>query len=227
MDEVIKNGKVTRAFLGVVLQDVNNDMAQAFHLDRARGALIGDVQENSPAEKAGIHPGDIILAVDGKELPDARSLQLMLGQMAPGRAVHLTVFKDGQQRDVAVTLAQQTEQPKTQSENQSRDRGAQAPASSQIRGMNVQTLTGDSARKLGLAAATQGVVVAGVESGSEADESGLSQGDVILEVNRQPVRNEAEFENAMRKGASSTAILFVNSRGRTHFVTVRPEAPTR
>src|SRR5436309_8499575 len=97
MDQIVRSGKVTRAWLGVALQDVTGDIAANFHLDKPRGALVADVEEGSPASKAGLQTGDIILAIDQKPVLDGRSLQLALGQMMPGKAVVLTVFRNGQE----------------------------------------------------------------------------------------------------------------------------------
>ena len=93
--------------------------------------------------------------------------------------------------------------------------------------IGVETLDADTARRLGLRAGTQGAVVVNVEPGSVGAEASLQEGDVILEVNRQSIRTAAEYDAAMRKAGSSAAVLFVNSKGRTHYVTLRPESSTR
>src|SRR5206468_5238015 len=98
MDQIVRSGKVTRAWLGVALQDVTSDIAANFHLDKPRGALVADVEEGSPASKSGLQTGDIILAIDQKPVLDGRSLQLALGQMMPGKVVVLTVFRNGQEQ---------------------------------------------------------------------------------------------------------------------------------
>jgi serine protease Do len=229
MDQIIRTGKVTRAWLGVALQEVTADIAATFHLDKPRGALVADVEERSPASTAGIQTGDIILAIDQKPVTDARSLQLALGQMTPGKAVRLTVFRNGQERDVNVTLS---EQP-AQTERGSRPRGSRQPSSAaprggpEFRGLSVQTLDPNMAAQLGLSAKTQGVIVTDVEPGSAADDAGLQHGDVILETNRQPVRNPSEFEAAMSKNSDSGVVLLVNRGGRTHYVTIRRELQPR
>jgi serine protease Do len=228
MDQIVRGGKVTRAWLGVALQDVTSDIAANFHLDKPRGALVSEVDEGSPASKSGIQTGDIILAIDKKPVLDARSLQLALGQMVPGKAVVLTVFRNGQERDINVTLTEQPAQSESRSRSQHlREPSTQPGGQAEIRGVAVETLSAETARRLGVRQGTQGVAVVAIETGSVADEAGLQQGDVVLEVNRQQVRNASEFETAMRKAGNAAAVLFVSTGGRTRYLTVRPEPGTR
>ena len=127
-----------------------------------------------------------------------------------------------------VTLGEQPAQRESRSgSRQRREPSTQPNAAAEIRGIGVETLDLDTARRLGLRAGTQGAVVVNVEPGSVGDQAGLQEGDVILEVNRQSIRTAAEYDAAMRKAGSSAAVLFVNSKGRTHYVTLRPESSTR
>ena len=228
MEQIERTGKVTRAWLGVALQDVTSELAATFHLNKAQGALVADVEGESPASRAGIQPGDIIMAIDQNPVADSRSLQLALTQMAPGRSVLLTIFRDGRDRNVRVTLSEQPPQTENRSRfRQLREPSARSGGPAEVRGIAVETLDADTARRLGLQAATQGVVVVNVEPGSVGDEAGLQNGDVILQVNRQPVRTAAEFEAAMGKSTNSAAVLFVNHGGRTRYVTLPPEPGRR
>jgi serine protease Do len=182
MDQIIQGGKVTRAFLGVMIQPVTPDIAKAFKLGKSEGALISDVSPGSPAERAGLKAGDVILKVDGEAVADSRSLQLLIGQMKPGRTVRLSVNRDGADRDYTVTLG---EQPADKTDSgSSRDGSA---ADRVLDGVSVETLTPELAREFDIARNLKGVLVQRVDPGSGAAEAGLERGDVILEVNRRPV----------------------------------------
>ena len=126
--------------------------------------------------------------------------------------------RDGRQQDVKVTLG---EQPVPESSAPQRERGSNERSNSETVGLTVQTLDSQTARRLGLAAGTQGVAVVNVEPGSLAEDARLRHGDVIMEVNRQPVRNQAEFESAMDRLGNALALLLVNSGGRKHYITIR------
>src|SRR5204863_3812808 len=154
MDQIIRSGKVSRAFLGVSIQPVTPDIAKAFKVDKTQGALVSDVAKNSPAEKVGLKSGDIILKLDGAPVADSRALQLAVGQMTPGRAVRLTVFRDGSERDFSGTLG---EQPRDGAEAESsRDR---TESNGALDSVSAETLTPDLTAQFNIAPNTKGVVV--------------------------------------------------------------------
>ncbi len=213
MEQILKNGKVTRAWLGVSIQPVKEDIAKAFHLSETYGALIGDVTKDSPAAKSGLETGDIILDVDGQKIEDSRALQLKIGNMSPGTTVKLTVFRNGATREIAVKLG---EMPggAVQSSGTSENRGAA------LRGISVGALTPDITSQLKLPASTKGVVVTNVDPASAASEAGILQGDVIQEVNRQPVTGVAGFNRAMQSAGDQPVLLLINRNGTTSFLVV-------
>jgi len=213
MEQILKNGKVTRAWLGVSIQPVKQDIAKAFHLSETYGALIGDVTKDSPAAKSGLETGDIVLDVDGQKIRDSRDLQLKIGNMSPGATVKLTVFRNGATREIAVKLG---EIPGTaaQSGGISESRGAK------LRGISVRALTPDVSSQLKLSGSTKGVVVTNVDPASAASEAGILQGDVIQEVNRQPVTGVAGFDKAMQSSGDQPVLLLINRNGMTSFIVV-------
>lgn len=213
MDQIVRSGKVSRAYLGVAIQEVTPDLAASFKLPSARGALIGDVAENSPAAGAGIRPGDVILRLDGNPVEDSRSLQLAIAQMQPARSVRLGIFRDGSERELEVTLG---EQPAETAKRQPSSSSDQTPAG--VEGMDATTLTPDIARQLGVPATTKGIVLTRVAPGSIAAEAGLERGDVVLEVNRRVITSVEEFESAVRDAGGQSLTLFINRQGRTTFV---------
>ncbi|HTS26617.1 MAG TPA: DegQ family serine endoprotease [Bryobacteraceae bacterium] len=212
MDQILKNGHVTRAYLGVMAQEVTPAIARAFQENEVRGALVGDVTANSPAEKAGLQKGDIILEVNGKPVNDGAQLRMNISLMEPGSTVSVKVLRDGAPREFSVRLAElPTEQAKVEKNNDSTE--------SAMEGVSVENVTARTARELGLPATTAGVVVTEVEPGSRAADSGLQRGDVIQEVNHHAVKNTSDFESAVR-GSKDETLLLVNRQGSTRYVAV-------
>jgi serine protease Do len=210
MDQILKYGKVTRAWLGVVIQPVTQDVAKAFQLPETYGALVGDISKDSPAAKSGLERGDIILDVDGQKVEDSRALQLKIGSMRPGATVKLTVFRNGATREIPVTLGELPSTP-------GKGGGQNGTATSALRGITVKELTPDVASQLQLPAGTKGVVVAGVDAASAAAEAGLQRGDVIEQVNRQPLTSVAAFDRAMQSAGNQPVLLLINRNGTTSF----------
>jgi serine protease Do len=213
-DQIIRGGKVSRAFLGVMIQPVTPDLAKAFKLGKSEGALISDVSANSPAERAGLKAGDVVTKVDDRSVADSRALQLMIGEMSPQRSVRLTVIRDGNERVYPVTLG---EQPGNRNEagNESK-----APAARALDGVSLEALTPSLSRQYGIAMDTKGVAVRRVDPDSLAGRAGLEPGDVILEVNRQPVSSVEQVREYVTKGTTDTTLLFVNHDGRTRYVVI-------
>lgn len=216
MDQIVKTGKVSRAYLGVSIQEVTPDIATTFKLNGLQGALIGEVAKGSPAERAGLHPGDVVTQLDGNPLPDSRALQLAIAQMQPGRTVRLTVIRDGKQSEISATLEEQ-KQDQIKSDDSENDESKSSPA---LDGVEVANLTPEIARELQLPTDTKGVVLSEVAPGSAAAEVGLSRGDVVMEVNRKPVSSVNQFEQFVRESKNQSIVLFVNHEGRTTYVVI-------
>jgi serine protease Do len=210
MTELVKNGKVVRAYMGIMLQDLTPQIAKAFGTSDTHGALVGDVTTGSPAERAGLQKGDIIRMVDGRPVDSGNQLRNRIAMQAPDSSVTLKVDRNGAAKTFTVKLA---EYPNKE-ERASNDRNSDSNTSQDI---TVQELTPQVARELHLSPRTKGVVVTGVNPGSKAAESGLREGDVIQEVNRRPVENEQQFEAAMHRSGDN-ALLLVNRQGNTMFV---------
>jgi serine protease Do len=213
MDEILKNGKVVRAYLGIVPQDVTPSLGKAFGEKDLRGALVGDVSPNSPAQKSGLQRGDIILELNGTPVNDANQLRMSISMMQPGANVKLTVMRNGSEREVAVTLG---ELPTKEASAKGNSQGSESSA---LSGVSVENLDPDTARQVGVPANTQGVVVTDISPSSPAAGSGLQRGDVIQEVNHQPVKNTSDFERAVRNSKEEN-LLLVNRQGNTMYVAV-------
>lgn len=213
MEQIVKNGKVVRGWLGVSIQPVDGTISKAFGLKDSHGALVGDVSAGGPASKAGLEKGDVILAFNGEDVSDVAGLRWKVASTAPNTTVQLKVFRDRKEMVVPVTLG---ELPDSGNRSAFKQDGKAEP----LAGVQVDDLTPQVARQLGLPSSTFGVVITNVEPGTPAAEAGLRRGDVIQEVNRQRVTNAASFERAVRQGGSDGVVLLVNRGGNTMFVVV-------
>lgn len=201
MDEIVKTGRVTRAYLGIYPQDVTPAMAQAFGETQAAGIVVGDVSPNSPAQAAGIQRGDIILDLDGHPITDSNQLRMNISMMQPGTEVTLKYLRNGNMRDATVKLAELPAQ------NPKGGSTGEQGGSTALSGVEVSNLTPDLAQQLNIDSSVKGVVVTNIDPASPMADSGLQQGDVIQQVNHQPVNNVSEFEAAVRKSGDHPLLL--------------------
>ncbi len=217
MDQLIKTGRVTRGMIGVNIQAVNADLAASLNLPAARGAIVTAVPPGSPAERAGIRRGDVILAINDQPVLDGNNLRNRVAGTAPGTEVTLTVVRNGQEQRIRVTLA----------ELPSRDRAAgqqgseEGTSGSGEYGMTVEPLTAERASRLGISG-EQGLLVTRVEPTGPAGQAGIRQGDVIQEVDRQPVRTVAELNAAIKRSGTRPAMVLINRGGNPAYLTIRP-----
>lgn len=211
---LIKGGKITRGMLGVVVQDLNEDLATHFHLSENNGALVSQVNKDSPAEKSGIKSGDIIVRFNNQEVSNTRQLRNLVAATIPGNTVKLEVIREGKKLTFNVTIAKVVAET---TETPSRIESQTNPLTSL--GMSLQTLTPELAQQLGLQGET-GVIITGVEGGSIASISNLKEGDLILEANQTPVRNVEELQNIMSK-AHEQILLLIRRNGTNVFVLIR------
>jgi serine protease Do len=214
MDQIISSGKVVRGWLGVAIQPVTPAIAKSFHLPgEPRGGLIADVAPQSPAAKAGLRKGDIVLELNGAGVSEARQLSLKISQMSPGSTVRLKIFRDNKETEQSVVLGEHTAAEA--------DKPAAKPASSRTDdaprlGISAVPLTGLIRQRLHLPATAIGIAVADVEPGSTAAEAGLQNGDVIEELNRKPAQRVDALQEAVRSSGGEPILLLI-ARGDTHF----------
>ncbi len=213
INQLKTTGKVTRGWLGVMIQNVNQDLAQQFGLHKPIGALVGEVSPDSPAEKAGIMAGDIIIKFDKKEITQMNMLPAIVAQTPVGEVVKVTLFRDGKKETVKVTIAKLKED----------DLSTEAAKESSLLGLSVQELTPELAKSLKLKD-EEGVIVSNVEQGSVASIAGVRRGDLILEANRQEINNMGDYSKVMEKLKEEKSILFLVKRNNhTKFVVVETE----
>ena len=212
MEQLVKSGKVSRGYIGVGIEAVTPDLAKAFGMSTPEGALVGEVEPDSPGAKAGLQRGDIILAVDGQPVPDERDLRLRIAAMSPGQTVKLEILRNGQKQTVSVTLVEYPEKQANASQGESK--------STALQGVQVDELTPQIARELQLPSGTTGVVITDVDPSSAAAEADLRRGDVIQEVNRQPVSDVEQYEKAIRATGNGEVLLLINRGGATRYVAI-------
>lgn len=226
MDQLIRDGKVTRAYLGVGIQTVSPALAKQFKRKEAAGVLVSEVQPNTPASRAGIQQGDIILDVDTKPITDDNQLRNTISSMAPNSHVTLKIWRDGAEKDIPVTLGDQPEERASVSRG---NRGSGGSSDEALAGVTVENLNGQNSngyRRFGRNGSSSsnnqpssGVVVTGVDPNSAAGEAGLHEGDVIQEVNHRAVNNVAEYRQALRNTSDAT-LLLVNRDGRSAYIAI-------
>jgi len=219
MDQIMKNGKITRGKLGIYPQELTPEMAKAFGIPNAHGVAIAQVEPNSPAKKAGLQVGDVITAVNGNPADDVNAFRLEVAGFAPNTTINLKVERNGQTLNVPVTLGELD----LEAENKG-DGGGNLPGGGEkgaLKGVSVQALTPDMRQQLQTPEGTQGVVITEVDPDSAASAAGLQQGDIIAQVNRKPVTSVSEFNSAVSGGASRESTLLLVKRGQgTQFVVV-------
>jgi serine protease Do len=215
MGQLVKSGAVKRGHLGVTVQAVTPELAESLGLKEAKGVLISDVTPNSPAAKAGLKIGDVITAMNGQAIEDPNQFRNTVAGAAPGTEVTLTITREGKQQEVRVKLGELNPQ-------ESASRQGAAPEGGGQLGIQVQPVTPDIAAQLGLPENTQGLVVMSVDPAGPAAEGGIQPGDVIVEVNRQPVKSVADVKAALARSGGRPALIRINRQGQNLFLTVKP-----
>jgi serine protease Do len=209
-----EKGKVVRGWLGVIVQTVTPELADSFGLKNRKGALVADVEEGAPADEAGIRKGDIIIAFDGKKIEEMSELPLVVAQTQVGKKVDVTILRNGKELTKKVKIGELKEEEA--------DVFPGEKSRTDI-GMEVNDLNRELARKYGISE-TKGVLVTYVENDSPAERAGIREGDIIIEVNREPVKNLDEYYKATKQAKKGDKILFWIKRGRSsQFVVVKLE----
>lgn len=219
LEQLIKNGKVRRGHLGIVVQPLTRDMSTNLGLKEAKGVIVSQVQAGSAAEGAGIKPGDVIVGLDGKEVIDPNTFRNDIARLSPGTTTTLKIVRNGNEQDIRVTLGEfVAENTKPSSDDNSGNENSEGGKL----GITIQPLTPDLARQLGLNSDVQGVVITSIDPTGPAADANIERGDVIVQVNQQPVRTATDVRSAIERSRGGPVLLLVNHRGTTVFVTVMP-----
>jgi len=198
LNDLIKHGKVVRPWLGISVQDLTPEMMEHFKVKEKEGVLVGQIYPETGAEKAGLVSGDIIKSLDDKTIKNVNELVKEIQKKKVGQKVKLNIIRDGKPTTIEVTLTSMPEKPEAAKEKEVEEK----------MGASVQELTPQLALRYRISGIKRGVVVVGVEDGSLADEMGLEEGDVILEINRKKIETMKDFEKAMKDANIDKGILF-------------------
>jgi len=213
MPTLLKGQPVTRGFLGVIIQDITDDLAEQFKLANNKGALVAQVNKDSPAEKAGVKTGDVIIKYRGKLVADTRELRNAVAATAPGTKAELTVLRDGKEKTLTVTIGKLTPEQLASLEGGGDN-------TLEKFGLTVQPLTPELADEFGYKN-EKGVLITEVEPDSPAGVANLRRGDLIVEANRQPVATVSELRDALAKSKDSVLLLVKRQGGASLFVVLR------
>ncbi|MCD6580757.1 MAG: DegQ family serine endoprotease [Desulfuromusa sp.] len=209
--QLIEHGEVRRGRLGIYIQDMNNDLAESFGLEEAEGILITQIIADSPADDAGLEQGDVILKLNGKKIDKVASFRNRVALTAPGTKVRLTFLREGKQKEIEATIGKLETDKKG-----SVLKSDMVP----IIGLSLQKLTPELARRLGYEN-EKGVLIADVKSDSLADRAGLSRGNLILEINRQPITSIIQAKKLLQTKNRSTYLFLVRQGQITRYIAIK------
>jgi serine protease Do len=220
MDQLVGTGKVVRGWLGVSIQDLSPELAAQFGITETKGVLVSDVMDDSPAKKAGFERADVIVEFDGKPMDSPTHLRNAVAQTPLGKKVSIKLIRDKKPKVLDVTIV---EQPKSMTQPGSEENGESIAPTGVLSDLEVHELTEELAGRYGLKSAERGVVVTRVKPGSTAEEMGVREGDMILEVNRKAVTSVKVYERVMSGLSKDQAVLLlVKRQGRSLYLTLRP-----
>lgn len=213
LPQLKSKGKVVRGWLGVVIQKVTPELAKNFNLKESEGALVSDVMEDSPASKADIRRGDVIVSFDGHAIKEMEQLPKLVAGTEIGKKVKLGLIREGKSLEVDVTVGELKDE---------RREARETPETEKTYGLVVQNITPEIARHLNLKD-RRGIIVTDIQPGSPAENADLRAGDIIVEINKKPVRNVAEFKELMKKASLKDGIVVLVKRENVTFYGVMKE----
>ncbi len=213
VNQLKQDKKVSRGWIGVTIQDVDENTAKALGLPKAPGALIGSVMPDEPAAKGGMKDGDVVLEVNGKAIDDSSALLRAIATEAPGSKVNMVVWRDGERKDVTVQLGERN--------LKGGKAGNTMDQSAPSLGLSVRPLTKEESRAANLKPGT-GLLVVGVEPGKLAAEAELREGDIILSANLKPIKSTEDFAKIIREDAKKRGVVMLQlqRQGQTFFRSV-------
>jgi len=202
-------GKVVRGWLGISVQDITDDIALSMNLKTREGALVTDVFKGDPADRSGIKTGDVIVEIDGKKISNTRDLLIIVASLPVGRQLNIVVMRNDKKKIFEVEISERAEEKQVAAKSESKE----------YLGMTVQELTPDIAEHLGLSD-TSGIIVTAVDGGSPAENAGIQEKDIIIQIDRMKITDMKDYHKAMTRAAAKESVLFLIKRGDSKFFVV-------
>jgi serine protease Do len=222
VDSLRQFGELRRGWLGVRIQQVTDEIAESLSIKPARGALIAGVEDKGPAKPAGIEPGDVVVKFDGKDIKEPKDLSRVVADTAVGKEVDVVVIRKGKEEIRKVTLGRLQDDKAVQAAVKGKEEPVEKPVTQKALGLDLATLSKDLRSRYKIKDSVKGVIVTGVDNGSDAAEKRLSAGDVIVEVAQEAVGNAADIKKRVdqlkKDGKKSVLLLVSNAEGELRFV---------
>lgn len=223
MEQLLTEGKVRRGKLGVGIQPLTDVLAEQFNAKGKKGVLVNQVMSGSAADKAGVQRDDIITAINGEATEDPNSLRNKVAGTKPGTEIEITILRNGEEKQINVTLDEFESEGNVPADFNESENGSDKSEQSKKLGINLQPVTPEIAKQLELESGAKGLVVTQVSPSGAAAEEGIRRGDVILEINRQPVGTLNEAQTAIDKSGDKPVLLLIARKDRTVFISVKPQ----
>ncbi len=214
LTQLRERGKVTRGWLGVQIQPWEPGLAQKFGLKEEKGVLVGRVMEGEPAEKAGVRKGDVILEVEGHQVKDTRDLLNTVARLQPGQKAKVLILREGKEKTLFVTIGERPSEVETSA--------APSPPKEDRLGLSVQDVPKEMAEQLGLER-PEGVLISAVKPGSPGAKAGLQRGDLIHEMEHQPVRNVQDYQRILAKAGKESILIWIQRGKARRYIVVHPK----
>jgi serine protease Do len=216
MEQLIKTGKVTRGWLGLYIQPVTPELKEQFDLPGEDGALVSEVVDGGPSDDAGLERGDVVVEFDGTHIKDVNQLRMMAARTEVGKKIKVKVLREGREKMFTVNIG---ELPEEETGSMFEPHGSEQKMSDKM-GFGVKNLTENTREQLGLESGTNGVVVELIKQTSDAYQNGLRRGDVIVEINGEPISGLSDYqERASKLDEGDKVLLLVITGGHTRYVT--------
>lgn len=223
MEQLIKDGKVRRGMLGVNIQNITDELAKSLELEQRSGVIVSNVRQGSAADKGGVKRNDLILAINGEKIEDSNVLRNKVAGTAPGTTIKLTVLRDGKEVTLDVTL-DEFDTENARGPRPTGDENVPGPQNQSGKlGLNLEPVTPQIAKQLGLDSDKEGMVVTEVDPDGPAAEEGVARGDCILEINKKQVNSIGDVQAALAASGERPVLLLISRRGQTIYLTVKPQ----